>query len=171
MLRVSFALVAILGAASISQAQIATENVPSVARIFAFLSPPPSGVTTAAIIFDPASGASMSEAAQIEKALAEGLVVGSARLVPKRVSIASLANLRGVRVAFVTRGLHAHYTEIGAASRGLLTITTDRDCVVAGKCVVGVSSGAQTEIIVSRTALRAAGIRFGAMFAMLAKEI
>ncbi len=169
--RVSIAALAILGGATVSLGQIAAENVAAAAHVFSFLNPAPSGPAIAAIIFDPANAASAAEAAQIERGIGEGLVVGSARLVPRRVPIAALANLRGARLAFVTQGLRAHYAEIGAASRGVLTITSDRDCVVAGKCVIAVSSGAKTEIVVSRAALSAAGIRFGSIFAMLAKEI
>ena len=109
----------------------------------------------------------MTEAALIERTLA-----ATPPLRPRRVSVNAAGGMVGVKVVFVTAGLADSYPLIQRLTRaGALTIGSDRACVVAGKCVVAVTAGARVEIIVSRAARQASGLKFKSTFLMLVKEI
>ena len=156
--------------ATVASAQMTPDTINASAKVISFLTPAPSGAVTAAIVYDPANPASAAEASAMESALGR-LNAGSAKLTPKKVPVSALGGMSGAKVAYVTAGLSAHHAKIAGAGKGVLTITGDRSCVAGGKCVVGIIGGGKTEILVSKAALGAAGVKFGSMFAMLAKEI
>ncbi|NIJ08239.1 hypothetical protein FHS31_001856 [Sphingomonas vulcanisoli] len=137
-----------------------------------FVQSPPIGLVVAAIVYEPGNAASEAEAAAIETEIGAGLTVGRATIKARRVSVNALGGLAGVKVAFVTSGVHAQQALAEAAAHdGILTITGDTACVQAGRCVVAVSAAPRTQIIVSRAAAAASGIHFGSAFLMLIKEI
>jgi len=154
-------------------AALASLNVPVAARVISFVQPTPAGIIPVAIVYQPGNAASEAEAADIERALPGGLVVGRATLRMRRVSVSDLEQLAGARAAFVTSGLRNFQEEIAGASaaRSIVTITTDGGCVRTGLCVVGISSAGRTQITVSKAAAKRSGIRFGSAFLMLVKEI
>ena len=164
-------MVAALLSTSPAEAQLASSSVGISARVVSFLSPGLSGTVTAAIIFDPGNPGSVAEASQIENALSGGMAAGGAKLMPKKVPVSSLGGMAGAKVAFITQGLSSHYGAIAGASRGVLTITGDKSCTAAGKCVVSITTAGKTDISVSKAARSASGLSFNSMFAMLAKEI
>ena len=147
-------------------------NVPVAARVISFTQPAPSGVVPIAIIYQPGNSASENEAADIERSLSGGLTFGNATLRGRRIAVTNLSQLGG-RVAFITSGLHAYHDEIAAvaSAQSVLTITSDLGCVTSNRCVVSISGGAKTQIIVSKAAMRRHNIRFGSAFLMLVKEI
>lgn len=53
----------------------------------------------------------------------------------------------------------------------MLTIGSDPACVRAAKCLAAVTSGGRIEILVSRAARAASGLRFKSTFLMLVKEV
>lgn len=163
----------LLGAAMCPAAAMAALNVPVAARVISFVQPTPAGLIPVAVVYQPGNAASEAEASEIERALPAGLVVGRASLRIRRVSVNQLDQLSGSRAAFVTTGLRGFQDEIAAeaASRSVLTITTDNACVRSARCVVGISSKVRTQITVSKAAATRSRIRFGSAFLMLVKEI
>ncbi|MFZ5610536.1 MAG: hypothetical protein ACOY99_13115 [Pseudomonadota bacterium] len=162
----------ILGGPATVQAETTEKDIQVAARAVAFMENAPSGDTPAAIIYDPANGATKAEAEAIQKAMGAGLKAGNANLQPKLVAVGSLGDLAGARVAFVTGGLGAQHGAIfaAAAPKSILTVSTDMSCVDAGKCVVGVMTQPKVEIIVSKAARDASSISFAAAFLMMVKE-
>lgn len=151
---------ALMGAPSARSVQVA-------ARIASFLMPVPVDPVPSVILFRPGDPASVAEAALIERTLA-----GSPTLRVRRVAVNAAGNLAGVRVVFVTGGLAGSYDLIGRLTRaGALTIGSDRACATAGRCVVAVTTEPKVEIIVSRAARQASGLRFKSTFLMLVKEV
>jgi hypothetical protein len=165
----AFAIVVIApGAASTPR----VDNIVQVGgRVTSFMQPRLTGVIIAAIIYEPGNAASENEARSIERSMGEGMVVGSARLVPRRVSTSALQGLAGARLAFVTRGTNYRAIASVAASRSILTISADPACARAGYCVVAISAAPRIQITVSRAASRAANLRFNSSFLMLVREI
>lgn len=165
--------VAAIGAALAAGVPVAAAdlNLPVATRVISFLQPPPAGVISAAIVYEPGNAASEAEAAAIERAGPLAAGKGSLRL--KRVPVGALGGLAGARVAFVTSGLREAQAQIAAiaARQSILTITADLSCVQAGNCAVAISSAPRVQITVSRTALKAAKIQFGSAFLMLVREI
>lgn len=148
-------------------------NVPVAARVISFVQPTPSGSIPVAIVYQPGNDLSEADAADMERILVNGLKIGRATLRSRRVAVSNLGQLNGARAAFVTSGLRAYQDDVAAAAsqQQILTITSDAGCVVAGRCVVGISSGSKTQIIVSKAAARRNHVRFGSAFLMLIKEI
>jgi len=140
-------------------------------RVSSFVQPRISGAVITAIIYEPGDAASESEARSIERSMGEAMVVGSARLVPRRVSTSALQGLAGARLAFVTRGTNYRAIASAASSRSILTISADPACAQAGYCVVAISAAPRVQITVSRAASRAANLRFNSSFLMLVREI
>jgi hypothetical protein len=147
-------------------------NLPVASRVVGFTQPAPTGIVNAGIVFEPGNAASEAEAAAIEQQVGGGLATGRGTIRVRRVPASALNGLAGLRVAFVTSGVRDQQQLAEAAARGsILTITSDLACVQAGRCVVGITGGAQPKITVSRAAARATSVRFGSAFLMLVKEI
>jgi len=141
------------------------------ARVTTFMQPRLSGQVIAAIIYESGNAASEAEARAIERAIGTGMLVGSARLMPRRVSSSALQGLAGARLAFVTRGANYRAIATATAPRSILTISSDPACAQAGYCVVAISAAPRVQITVSRAASRAANLRFNSSFLMLVREI
>ncbi|RSU45246.1 hypothetical protein BRX43_19630 [Sphingomonas sp. S-NIH.Pt15_0812] len=109
----------------------------------------------------------------MERSLARSAVSGRALIRTRRVAVSNLAQMSGTRAAFVTSGLRSYQNDLAetASEQAILTITSDTGCVVAGRCVVGITEGAKTQIVVSKEAARRSRIRFGSAFLMLVKEV
>jgi len=140
-------------------------------RTISFLKPSLAGTVTAAIIFEPGNAESEKEARAIERSLAGSRGSGTITLRPKRVPAGSLDQLSGARVAFVTRGTNYRQIAAASASRSILTIGFDPACTRSGHCVLTVTSRPKVQIVISRSAAAAAGLRFNSSFLMLIKEI
>ena len=158
---------------SVAPATSAVLNVPVAARVISFVQPTPAGLVPVAIVYQPGNEASEAEAVAMERSLLRGITIGRATLKTRRVPVSNLSQMNGARAAFLTSGLRAYQDEVAAAAvaQSVLTITSDTGCVVASRCVVGISSDSKTQIIVSKAAARRSGIRFGSAFLMLVKEI
>lgn len=167
--------IALAGAAIVPAGPAATANlnVPVAVRVISFVQPPLTGVVPVAIIYQPGNAESEGEAAFIEHALAGDRTIGRASLRMRRVAVSSLGQLSGMKAAFVTAGLRSWHEDVAsaAASASIVTITADTSCVVAARCVVGISGSGQTRITVNRAAAQRSHIRFGSAFLMLVREI
>lgn len=148
-------------------------NVPVAARIISFVQPTPVGLIPIGIVYQPGNAVSEAEANDMERTLAGGFTLGRATLRTRRVAVSNLGQLAGTKAAFVTTGLRAHQDEVAtvASAQSILTITADAGCVVAGKCIVGISGASKTQIIVNKAAAHRSGIRFGSAFLMLVKAV
>ncbi len=109
----------------------------------------------------------------MERMLTGGFTLGRATLRTRRVAVSNLGQLAGTKAAFVTTGLRAHQDEVAAvaSAQSILTITADAGCVIAGKCIVGISGASKAQIIVNKAAAHRSGIRFGSAFLMLVKAV
>jgi hypothetical protein len=148
-------------------------NVPVAVRVISFVQPAPVGVIPVAIVYQPGNAVSETDASDMERTLGGGLTLGRATLRTRRVAVSNLGQLGGMKAAFVTAGLRSHQDElaVAASAQSILTITADQACVIAGRCVVGISSANKTQIIVNKAAAKRNGIRFGSAFLMLVKEV
>ncbi len=136
------------------------------------LSNKPSGPLTMLVVYDPGNAASKQEAQSIVAEFGDGLrassdVMVTASLLP----VGELARHEDVKLVFVTAGLARSWDLLQRQADGMLTITTDLDCVRADRCVVGIVSQPTVEIYYSRAAAEAQKIRFSDAFAMLAKNV
>ncbi|RYE99794.1 MAG: DUF4154 domain-containing protein [Oxalobacteraceae bacterium] len=148
-------------------------NVPVAARVISFVQPTPVGLVPIGIVYQPGNAASEAEANDMERMLTGGFTLGRATLRTRRVAVSNLGQLAGTKAAFVTTGLRAHQDEVAAvaSAQSILTITADAGCVIAGKCIVGISGASKTQIIVNKAAAHRSGIRFGSAFLMLVKAV
>jgi hypothetical protein len=132
------------------------------------------GTAAAAIIFDPANPSSKADADSIKAAMgATAWPVAGVTLTPLMIPVSELAKLSQAKVAVVAQGTSASFGAIAtaASSAGVLTMSTDLDCVKGGKCILGIVSNPTVEIYYSKAAGDAAKITFSPAFTMLVKQI
>jgi len=133
-----------------------------------------SGSAVMAVVYDPADAQSKAEADAIVSAVGAGIdAPGGVKVTATLVSTAELAKLSQAKLAFVTGGLKGALDQVAAAaaSNGVLTMSTDLDCVKANKCVLGIVSKPSVDIYYSKTAADNAKIGFAPAFAMLVKQV
>jgi hypothetical protein len=127
------------------------------------------------VVYDPASPKSKADAEKIKSVFDSGIEApGDIKLISQLASTTDLSGLSNAKIAFVASGLPAaDYADIGAVagSMGVLTISTDIDCVKANKCVLGITSKPQVQVYYSPAAAEAARISFASAFTMLAKQV
>lgn len=132
------------------------------------------GTVKLAIVFDPVNPASRAEANGIKAILDGGFEApGDLKLVGVMLPVADLGMLSGNKIAVLTSGLSGHYDTIrdAASSNGVLTMSTDLECVRANRCVLGIVSKPHVEIYFSKMAADAAKLGFEQAFTMLVKQI
>jgi predicted GTPase len=140
-------------------------------RAVSFLTPSVGKTVNAAIIYEAGDTASEEEARAIERSLAASNNSGSVHFRSRRVSTASLDQLSGIKVAFVTKGTNYRQVAAATSAQSIMTISFDPACTRAGHCVLSVSSRPKIQIVVSKSATTAARLRFNSSFLMLIKEI
>jgi len=133
-----------------------------------------SGSAVAAIVYDASSPASSADAEAIKAAIGSGIAApGGVNISAIMVPTSDLSKLSQTKIAFIAKGTSAAFGAIASAasSNKVLTISTDLDCVKAGKCILGVVSEPSVEIYYSKSAGDAANIGFSQAFAMLVKQV
>ncbi len=132
------------------------------------------GTAKVAIVYDPNSATSKSEAGSI-KAMIDGdfQAPGDLKLVSVMLPVGEAEHMAGSKIAIITSGLGRYYDIIGAtaAANGVLTMTTDLSCVKANKCILGIVSDPSVDIYYSKPAADATKISFTQAFTMLVKQI
>ncbi len=131
------------------------------------------GDTIMAVVYDPANATSVADAQEIKKIVAGGIrMPDGSKLSAQLVGINELGKLSRARIAFLTPGLQADFTDIGTATSAasILTISTDIECVRAGKCIIGVEAKPVLTIYYSKQAADNAKIEFTQAFSMLVKQ-
>jgi len=156
------------------QAEMAPKDFQIIGRTLSLLSSRPAGRVNLAIIYAPDLPASKAEAEAITQILTGGLSVGNLTLLPIPLAIDRLGDgLNGTTAAFVTQGLTNHHETVAQAARRhrIPTITTDMACVRTGKCVLGLRTEPQVEILLNRAAAQEAQVSFASAFRLLISEI
>jgi hypothetical protein len=132
------------------------------------------GSATMAVIYDPANPASKTEADEIKGILDGGIdAPGGVKITGALVPVSELGKLSDAKLAYVTGGLKSSFDAIAsaAASSGVLTMSTDLDCVKSNKCVLGIVSKPSVDIFYSKAAADTGKVGFAQAFMMLAKQI
>lgn len=133
-----------------------------------------SGDVEIAIIYDPANLGSRNDADEVKKIIDGGLdMPQGVKISSLMVPVSDLAKLSQAKIAYVTYGLKGGYDAIGRATSaaGVLTMSTDLECVKANICVLGLVSKPSVDIYYSKDAAAAARISFSSAFTMLVKQI
>lgn len=131
------------------------------------------GPATAAIVYDPASPESKTDAAKIKSFFDNGLEAPDGlKISANLVSTTSLSELSKARIVFLAQGLpESDYRIVNSASDGSLTIGLGRDCAQLGQCVLGVTSEPQVEVYYNAAAAERANVHFAATFIILVKQV
>ena len=131
-----------------------------------------SGSAAMAVIFDPANPASKAEADEVKALIDAGLEApGGIKISALMVPSTDLSKLSGAKIGFVAKGACTDAVSAAAASNGILTMTTELDCVKSSKCILGVVSKPRVEIFYSKSAADAAKIGFSQAFSMLVSQV
>jgi hypothetical protein len=129
-----------------------------------------SGSVTMAVVFDPSVGASKSEADSVVGLVGSGIEApGGVTVTAKAVPVGDLAK-GDAKIAYVTTGLGKSWDAVQQGASGILTMSTDLDCVKANKCILGIVSQPSVSIYYSKAAADAQKISFSDAFAMLSKK-
>jgi hypothetical protein len=130
-----------------------------------------SGTVPMAVLFDPAQPASKAEADQVVALAGGGLQApGGVTVTAVAVPVTDLSKHPDAKLAFVTSGLGKSWDAVQQSATGVLTMTTDLDCVKADKCVLGIVSAPSVAIYYSKPSSDAQKVGFSDAFAMLAKK-
>lgn len=141
-------------------------------RTLAFISPPIRGEVEVGIIHDSHDGASQDDARQIAQWLQAGAISRQVTFVPHLVDVGQLKGASAYRVAIVAGHIPEAFQSIQyyAVRSGTVTIGADLACVHAHACIVGVTTAARTEIVISRQASQSCGVHFLEAFRMMVTE-
>jgi hypothetical protein len=135
----------------------------------------PTNPVAMAVVYEAGNPVSKNDAEAIKAAVDAGLEIpGNIKVTAQLVSTAELGRLNGFKIAFLAQALSSTvFSSIHAAASkdGLLTISTDLQCVKSGKCVLGIVARPRVEIYYSPAAAQDAGIDFAPAFIMLAKQV
>ncbi|MFM2041427.1 MAG: hypothetical protein RLY86_3 [Pseudomonadota bacterium] len=165
---VLLAALVLLGAGPASAA-MSQKDLEVLGRALSFMVNGPSGDVPAAVVFEPGNATSEAERDAILGLLGSGLKVGPITLKPKAVAAAD-APASGAKVWLVTTGAGSAVGPAGAAAK-VVTASTDKACVEAGHCVLGIETAPKVQIYVSRKAADAAGVSFESAFLIMVKEL
>jgi hypothetical protein len=141
-------------------------------RVIEFMSNPPRGKVSLALIYDPQVKASVDDAQSLLHWLTDSGGTGKSELVPILADVRQLDEGTTFRIGFVAAGMETHYAQIFEYARRnqTLIISADLSCVRAGKCTVGVAGAPRVEVIISQRAALSCGIEFTEAFRMMVTE-
>ncbi|HEU5048558.1 MAG TPA: hypothetical protein VFT64_12030 [Rickettsiales bacterium] len=135
----------------------------------------PTGVIKVAVLFDESNPLSKADAQTIKDDMDKGIgIPGGVEVTAGLVASNDATQLAGARVAFLTDGMSE--TAIRTAGKtalkaGVLTISTNLNCVAMEQCIIGIISKPRVEIYYSATAAEAAHISFSPAFIMLVRQL
>ncbi|MFA6280009.1 MAG: hypothetical protein WC612_04365 [Bdellovibrionales bacterium] len=132
-----------------------------------------SGSAVMAVVFDPADAASKAEADSLKALLDAGIdAPGGVKITGMMVPVAEVGSkLSSAKLAFITKGACTAPVSTAANAAGVLSMSTDLDCVKGNKCILGIVTKPSVEIYYSKTAADAAKVGFAQAFTMLVKQI
>jgi len=148
------------------------QSLEVIAQSLSFLQGAPSGELSLGIVYPVPSEQAHSAARQIELAFGSGIKAGQLTLHPRLLTIREAMNTQEVVALFLTDAALPSAAEIATAlaGKGILTITSDPGVVIGGLVVMAVRCKPRTEIYVSRTAARLAGVEFSTPFRLIIQE-
>ena len=131
-----------------------------------------SGTTVIAVIYNPAVPDSKTEANNIKELIDSGMEApGEVKLSARLVSTTDLSGLGDSKIGVVAKGACTEEMSTAATAKGILTISSELDCVRAHRCIIGVISRPNVRIFLSRSAADAAHVEFSKAFIMLVKQV
>jgi hypothetical protein len=142
-------------------------------RVLDFVNGPPPAEHVLGIIYNPQNRQSVEDAQSIQGWISSGLTPSKVQWTPVLMDVRRLAEAQPVPAAILASGTSGDFEDLVfhyARRQRVLTITSDMDCVVAGKCVVGVAAEPRVEVVVSRSAAAACGVVFSDAFRMMVLE-
>ena len=131
------------------------------------------GTIKIAVVFDPNRPGSLQEAEAVKSMIDAGLELpADLNATGVIVPTDKVEKMSGSKIAIVTSDLDAYYGQISdfADAQGILTITTDLNCVRQNKCILGIVSKPRVEIYYSKIGAENAKIDFEQAFTMLVKK-
>ncbi len=141
-------------------------------HVIDFVTNAPSGRSGIGIVYDARVKESLEDAQLILESLSSPSLHLAAGLKPALVDVRDLDEASSLRAAIVADRMKPHYdtlAEFGRRTRTLV-LSSDLDCVRAGKCTVGIASNPRVEVIVSSQQAQASGIQFSEAFRMMVTE-
>jgi hypothetical protein len=130
-----------------------------------------SGSALMAVVYDPAIAASKAEADTVVAFVGAGIeAAGGITVTAKAVPVGDLAKQGEAKLVFVTSGLSKSWDALQGSASGMLSMSTDLDCVKANRCVLGIVSQPSVSIYYSKAAADTQKIAFSDAFAMLSKK-
>ena len=156
-----------------AQAAIQEKDMQVILRALAFRENAPSGTLTMAVLYDPSVSASQSDANTAKSILSGGYTAKGITIVPEMVTTSSISSIANADVVYVTDGMSSHYSRVASLTqgKGILTVGTDKDCVVSGGCIMYVQSTPSVEIVVNITSAKESNVNFKSAFRMMIDEI
>lgn len=156
-----------------AQAAIQEKDMQVILRALAFRENAPSGTLTMAVLYDPSVSASQSDANTAKSILSGGYTAKGITIVPEMVTTSSISNIANADVVYVTDGMSSHYSRVASltSGKGIMTVGTDKDCVVSGGCIMFVQSTPSVEIVVNITSAKESNVNFKSAFRMMIDEI
>ncbi len=152
-----------------SFAEISSKDWKTMLRTMGFLE----GVTLSgskiAIIYNPQSESSKSEADQMQSYIKKE----NPEMQVSLVTASNLDNVHGAKFAFVTQGLQSNYSSIRSklSSQKIVSFTNDRSCVTENACTVFINSSGKVEIVINKKSSDEAGAVFKPVFLMMVTVI
>ena len=161
------------GIASPCQAETTTKDILVAVRTLGFVVDPPVGDVPLAVVFDPTLPQSVAELRTVVAALDGASRIGAVTVHPLPVPVADLNRLTDFRFVLLVGGVQGYRQAIfeKTKGRGVVTISTDLDCVRAGFCVLGVAAQPRVQVLVNRLASQAAAVEFLVAFRMMITEL
>jgi len=161
-----------LSLATVTQADVTLTDLQVGARALSFLQKPLAGELRVGIVYAPGNAESVSEAAQLQAIMDDGLKVGNVTLLPVRIKVTELAGAN-VDLYFLTSGMAAEGNRVALLTRQkqIPCVTVDLAQVRSGACFMGVRSKPKIEILVNRAAAASSGAAFSSVFRIMITEL
>ena len=161
-----------LSSVSAYASEVSEKEIRVAVRAFGFAYNLPKGDLEIEIIYDHDNPKSHEEAQKLTEFLSGGFKVGSRRLTGKMLPVEEMGTT-GNKIVFITNGMGQKYGKVfeRASQHNQLTFTTDFGCVMAQKCVMGISATPNIKIEVSRTATEASKLEFSQALKLMIREV
>lgn len=145
-------------------ADASKKDMKIIGKALSFIEGGPSGDVAVDIIYDPGNAASVSDAEAVVKLLSGGLKSGKITLTGNKKTEEST----GAPVAYIAQGSEGKAGSL--SDKGIITVSTNPECAISSKCVLGVATSPKVAIHVNVSASSNAGASFGSAFRMMITE-
>lgn len=169
-MRLAFALACLL--APLAAGATSPKDLKIGIHVIDFVTNVPPGRVGLGIVYDSRIRESHEDAEAILEALSAPGQHLAAGLKPVLIDIRDLDDATDLRALIVADHMKASYDQLAdyGRRRHTLVLSSDLDCVRAGKCTVGIASTPRVEVIVSTQQAQASGIQFSEAFRMMVTE-